>query len=103
LTLFTIVIGMHFLVNDAALRRHHKDDYDRVGRWVLAAAIVLGWIVSRGLSLPALTVGLMFGLVAGGIVFTVLKEELPGEQEHGNAFWAFVAGAALYSVLLLLI
>jgi uncharacterized membrane protein YvlD (DUF360 family) len=103
LGLFTVVIGVHFLVNDAALRRHHKDDYDRVGRWILAGAIVLGWIVSRWLSLPALTVGVMFGFVAGGIVFNVLKEEVPGEQEHGKAFWAFVAGAVLYAVLLLLI
>ncbi|MGH2806846.1 MAG: hypothetical protein ACRDKT_06195 [Actinomycetota bacterium] len=101
LVLFTIVIGVHFLMSDASLRKHHKDDYDRVGRWILAGSVVLGWLVSLPLSLPALTIELMFGLAAGGIVLTVLKEELT-EQEPTGAFWAFVAGAAGYVVLLLL-
>jgi hypothetical protein len=101
LILFTVVIGIHFVVNDAASRRHHKEDYDRIGRWVLAAAIVLGWSVSRNLALSDLGVNLMFGFLAGGIVLNVLKEELPEEQ--GSAFWAFLVGAAGYTLFLMLL
>jgi hypothetical protein len=101
LILFTVVIGIHFVVNDIALRRHHKDDHERIGRWVLAAAIVVGWVASRNVALSDLGVNLVFGFLAGGITLNVLKEELP--EEAGNAFWAFLVGATGYAVLLVLI
>jgi hypothetical protein len=101
LILFTVVIGIHFLVNDIALRRHHGDDHERIGRWLLAAAIILGWIASRNVELSELGVNLVFGFLAGGIVLNVLKEELP--EEVGSAFWAFLVGTAVYAILLVLI
>ena len=81
--LFAFALGVHFVVNDHGLREHHKDSYDRVGRWVLAAAVVV-----------------LFAFLAEGVVLNVLKEELPEERE--SRFWAFALGATLYAAILLI-
>jgi hypothetical protein len=44
LVLFAFAMGVHFVVNDYGLRYDHKGAYDRMGRWVLAAAILAGWV-----------------------------------------------------------
>jgi hypothetical protein len=99
LLLYAIALGLHFLVNDQSLREHHGALYDRIGRWILAAAPLLGWAAGFAVSLSPLAVAALFALLAGGVVLNVLKEELPPERE--SRFWAFAAGAAIYSVLLL--
>lgn len=45
LVLFGVAMALHFVVNDFGLRQDHRGRYDRVGRWVLAAAVVVGWAV----------------------------------------------------------
>jgi hypothetical protein len=99
LLLFTVAIGLHLLVNDSALRRDHGDTYHDVGRWVLAAAVLLGWVLSTAVELTEAAVGLPLALVSGAIVLTVMKEELPVGRDGRIA--PFVAGAVGYSVLLL--
>ncbi len=42
LLFYTIAMALHFAVNDYGLRRDHRAAYRRVGRWVLATAIVVG-------------------------------------------------------------
>ena len=93
-------MGLHFLVNDYGLRHHHKRLY-RIGRWILAAAVLFGWAVGLGIEINELHVALLFAFLAGGIVLNVLKEELPAERE--SRFWAFAAGAAGYAALLVLL
>ena len=43
LILFAFAMGVHFLVNGYGLRKDHKGTYKRIGRWVLAAGILVGW------------------------------------------------------------
>lgn len=101
LTLFTVAIGMHFLVNDLSLWEHHQERYDRVGRWVLAAAVLAGAGVGLATGVDRRATALLLALLAGGIVLNVLKEELPNERK--SRFTAFAIGAAAYGALLLLI
>lgn len=98
LVLFTIAMGVHFVVNDYGLREHHKDAYTRVGRWVLAGAIVLGWAASQMVSVPEAIIVSVLAFLAGGIVLNVLKEELP--ERRRSRFSAFAAGAFGYAALL---
>jgi len=98
--LFAFAMGVHFVVNDFGLREDHKGAYDRAGRWVLAAAVVAGWAVGFVSEISEAALAALFAFLAGGVVMNVLKEELPEERE--SRFWAFVLGAALYSVVLLL-
>lgn len=98
LVLFWVAMALHFFVNDYGLRQHHKGRYDRVGRWVLAAAVVAGAAVGTAERIhPAVIAGLV-AFLAGGIVLNVLKEELP--EERASRFWPFALGAVGYAALL---
>lgn len=101
LSLFFLAMALWFVVNDYGLRTDHRERYRRVGRWVLTLSVALGWLVGIGRLVPPATVSLALAFVAGGIVLSVLKEELPRERE--SRFWAFALGAAAYSALLLTI
>jgi len=43
LMFYFVAMAVHFAITDHALRRDHRETYKRVGRWILAAAIVAGW------------------------------------------------------------
>lgn len=45
LAFFTVALAVHFVVNDFGLREHHKHAYRSLGRWLLAATGLLGWLV----------------------------------------------------------
>jgi hypothetical protein len=96
---YGLAMGLHFLVNDHALREHHGALYDDVGRWLLAAAPFMGLLLGLALTLPDIAIGALFAFLAGGVVLNVLKEELPEERE--SRFWVFAAGTAGYATLLL--
>ena len=97
---YTLALGLHFLVNDYGLRRHHREQYRRYGRWILSAAVLAGWCVGVSTSIPqAVTAGLV-GFLAGGILLNTFKEELPKERE--SRFWTFALGAAAYAALLVI-
>ncbi|QDU80759.1 ZIP Zinc transporter [Polystyrenella longa] len=98
LVLYLIGIGLHFLVNDHGLRQHHKERYSQVARWVLSAAILVGWVVGVSTKLhEALTASVM-AFLAGGILLNTFKEELP--EERKSRFWAFALGAGGYAIIL---
>lgn len=48
LLFFFCAMALHFVVNDYGLRQHHKHTYDKIGRWILAAAIIFGWVPLTG-------------------------------------------------------
>lgn len=97
---FFLAMGFHFLVNDYGLRQDHKTTYSRVGRWVLSAAIVIGWGLGLNTKIDEAAVGVLFAFLAGGVILNVLKEELP--EERKSRFGSFLFGATAYSLLLLL-
>lgn len=92
-------MALHFVVNDYGLREHHKRRYDTVGRWVISAAVVAGFAIGLFTTLHRATLAVLVAFVAGGVILNVMKEELPKERE--SRFSAFLAGAAVYSELLL--
>jgi hypothetical protein len=95
---FSIAVGIHFLVVDYGLRAHHPVAYRRVGRWLLAAAVLVGCAVGGLAGVPEGIVGIALAFLAGAIMLITLKEELPKEAE--GRFGAFAGGAAAYTVLL---
>ncbi|AFY56129.1 hypothetical protein Riv7116_3680 [Rivularia sp. PCC 7116] len=99
LLLYTLAMALHFVVNDFGLRENHKHIYDHIGRWILAAAIIVGWVIGGGTQIGETAIAILFAFLAGGIVLNVLKEELPEERE--SRFWAFGLGALIYTALLL--
>ncbi len=99
LLLFSCAMALHFVVNDFGLREHHKYSYDRIGRWILAAAIIVGWVLGSATEIGKAAIAVLFAFLAGGIVLNVLKEELP--EERDSSFWAFALGAGIYTSILL--
>lgn len=97
--LAVLAIGAHFVLNDHHLYARYREAYERTGRWVLAASIVIGWLVAAVWTEPVVVVAAVLGLVSGGIVANVLKEELP--ETNTGRFSPWVAGALSYAVLLL--
>jgi hypothetical protein len=96
---YAVAMALHFVTNDHGLRAHHKERYDRFGRWILSAAVLVGAGAGLFLSLPAPVIGIFFAFLAGGVLLNVLKEELPEEREA--RFDAFLVGAAIYAALLM--
>ena len=101
LFLYVLAMGLHFIVNDFGLSEDYPSAYRHSGRWIVAAAIVVGSVIGWGSEISEITISLLFSFLAGSIVLNVLKEELP--QERKSKFSAFVLGAFVYTILLLLI
>lgn len=99
LALFFAAMMLHFVTADFGTRTHHPEIYDRRGRWVLAVATLVGWLLGVLVRLPPIAIGGLFAFVAGGIVLLVLKEELP--EERKSFFQPFLGGALLYAALVL--
>jgi hypothetical protein len=96
---YVLAMALHFLINDEAFRRQHGDEYDRLGRWVLAAAVLLGAAVGATTIIDEGTLAVLFAFLGGSIVFNVVKEELPDPKV--SRFGWFVAGALGYTAILL--
>lgn len=101
LLLFTFALAVHFVVVDYGLRDHHKQDYDRVGRYVLAGTFAAGFGGALLVEPPDAALAVMSAFLVGGIVLNVLKEEIPAERE--SKFLAFAGGLVGYAALLLIV
>ena len=101
LALFTVAMLLKFVVNDHGLHADHRRPYDVVGRWVLAAAVLLGWGIGEAVTIPPVWLAVLQAVIAGSVLLNVLKEELPEYRE--SRYGAFAAGALAYAVLLLLL
>ncbi|MEC9483709.1 MAG: hypothetical protein UMU75_10385 [Halomonas sp.] len=99
LLFYFLAMAFHFLVNDHGLYQHHRGNYLHKGRWVLAAAVIVGWLLGLTVKISEAATSTLFAFLAGGVVLNVLKEELP--EERLSRFWPFAVGAVLYAVLLL--
>ncbi len=96
---FAMAMALHFVVTDYGLSEDNKASFRRVGRWLLVASVFAGWAIGAGTEVSKAVVAALTAFLGGGVVLNVLKEEVPSERQ--SRFWAFAAGAAGYSALLL--
>ena len=96
---YAVAMATHFVVADQGLREQFYPAYDAVGRWVLAAAPLAGWLVGVSVDIAPVMVSALFAFLAGGIILSVLKEELPERRQ--SHFLSFALGTGLYAALLL--
>ncbi len=101
LLMFSIAMFLKFIVSDHALHAEHGRAYDRVGRWVLAGSVLAGWGLGGVVALPALGPVLLEAFIAGGVIFNVLRWEVP-RSRAGRYGW-FLLGTLAYAGLLLAI
>ena len=62
---------------------------------------MVGAIAGQTIELNEAAISLIWSFLAGSIILNILKRELPDEQK--SCFGSFVSGAALYTVLILLL
>lgn len=71
LVIYFVAMALHFVTNDFGLRQDQKDQYDHSGRWIIAAAVLLGWTLGLVITFPAIVIGFLFAFLAGGVVLNV--------------------------------
>lgn len=94
IAIFVLSMAVHFLVVDYRMMEIHKGAYQRIGRWLLTLAILIGWAVGITTVIAPVVVTLLLAFVAGGIVLVVLEEEF--SREHPSSFPAFLAAVLAY-------
>ncbi|ADU30505.1 hypothetical protein [Evansella cellulosilytica] len=92
---YGLAVGMHFTAVAHDLWREYEDIYNRVGRYVLAAGILMGWIFGVNVSLPPVTETIIFAFISGAMILNVLKYELPPDEEAH--FPTFAIGVISYT------
>lgn len=98
LAAFVVAMSLHFTINDYGLHRRFVRAYVRYGRWMLIVGIVIGWSAGFMIHASESIVLIMLAFLMGGTVLHVLAEELP--EQRANSYGAFLAGAILYSFIL---
>jgi hypothetical protein len=101
ITLYAVAMGLHFVSLAHSLLREHGAAYTRVGRFVLAGAVLVGWASAVVMEIPKPTLITGLGLVYGGVVMNSMVMELPSEKD--GRFWPFALGAVLYTAVLLMV
>jgi hypothetical protein len=99
--LYLIAMTLHFLAVNHSFEREYGSTYDRGGRWILAAGVLVGGAAGILTSMSEELLATLLGFNSGGVVINSMVMELPTEKE--GRFWAFCLGAVGYSLLLLLI
>lgn len=96
---YFLALSVHFVTVDQSMRETHQHVYDRYGRWILTAAVLVGWSIGAVTQLEEALISMMFAFLSGALILNVLKEELP--EESDSSFGAFATGLTVYSILLL--
>lgn len=97
--LFTVAMGLHFVLTDRTLQEHYPRRFQAYGRFLLAGGLGLGWVFAA-LFAPTshTTVSLLTAALAGSVLLNVFKEELPSARQSSYGWFLF--GVVFYAVLL---
>ena len=74
-------MGLHLLTDDFGYIEAEGDDFARRGRWILVAAVGAGFLLSLVRDPHEEVTDAVTALLAGFIVFTVFRKELPDFSE----------------------
>lgn len=98
--LFGIAMAIHFAGLDELARGHFPKLYDEFMRYVAGAAALAGWLVGVAVEVTNASLDIWYSFLAGGIIVIAAVYELPHIHTR-RQYWAFVAGAAVFSALIL--
>ncbi len=100
LATYGLTMAVHFSVVDASMRHHHRHVYRATGRWILAVAVVVGWALAALVPLSMALIAISTAFLAGGMLITAVKDELPSRQK--TRLLPFLSGTTAAAVLLTL-
>lgn len=97
--LFSIAMGLHFVLTDRGLEEQYPRRFRGSGRYVLTVSLLVGWGLAALIApTNVLVVSVLTALLGGSILLNVFKEELPSQRD--SRFSWFVFGLAAYAALL---
>ncbi len=96
----TVAVGLHLIYKDFVLRSHHHERFQDKGRYLLAAAPLVGWLAHQITDPSNAVFDIFVALVAGFLMQGVFRDELP--QAHAVRLHWMVGGAATFAALALL-
>jgi len=99
LAAYTFAMAVHFLIVDHALEEEHGRAYQAWGQRLLAASVLVGWLIGVMAPLSEVAIARLFAVLAGGVVITSLRAELPDDRE--GRFWPFCIGAIVFAAALI--
>lgn len=99
IALYGLAMAFHFLAVDRALHDEHGAAYQRIGRFVIAAASIIGWGCGMLFALPQHVVTLLVAFLSGAIIMNSTVMELRSATD--GRFWPLMAGGGLYGLILL--
>jgi len=97
---YALSMSLHFLLIAFAFRDAHRENYDRIGCFLLSGSCIVGWFLGSLVNLPRVVLIPLFGFVCGGMVSVTGRVELP-KGEEGRAV-PFIFGALGYALFLIL-
>jgi hypothetical protein len=95
----TAALALHTLGIDHQIRSAGKGSFDSFIRWLLAAALMVGWGAGVLLSVPKELVVLMTAILAGGMIANVMFEEVPRNSVEQRA--PFLLGILFFTAVAL--
>jgi hypothetical protein len=98
LAAYTFVMAVHFLIVGHSLAEEHGLQDRSSSGWILAGSVLAGWLLGSTTQLSESMFARLFAVLAGGVVITSLRHELPDDR-HGR-FWPFCLGAVLFALAL---
>jgi hypothetical protein len=96
---YTFAMALHFFVVGHSLSETHGRRYRARGRWLLVFSVLAGWLLGTVTNLSEMVFAHLFAVLAGGVVMTSLRDELPRDRQ--GRFWPFCAAALLFACILL--
>jgi len=101
LCIYAVAMGMHIFPIACNLSSHHHQVYDRHGAFLLALAVMAGWVMGLVLNVPKPILVNLVAVVVGGVIVNTSIAELPKGMEGRR--WPFLLGALVYTALLLIL
>lgn len=98
---YAVAMAIHFMIVNHSLGEEHGESYERRGHWWLAGSVIAGCLGGIVLPLSEVALARLFAILAGGVIITSLRAELPDDRQ--GRFWPFCIGAVAYALLLMLV
>lgn len=99
--MFAFVMAMHLMGIDHQLRVKHQAVFDRHIRWLLAVALIIGYLVGTFLHLDRAVVIYGTAFLAGGMIINVLTEEFPALEPRRLQY--FVIGIVFFILFMMVV
>jgi hypothetical protein len=98
LAAYTVAMAVHFVIVGHSLVEEHGLQHRWSGEWLLALSVLAGCLLGSTTHLSETMFARLFAVLAGGVLITSLRHELPGDRQ--GRFWPFSLGAIFFALAL---